>query len=140
MPQKSAEGSNSFGKELISLLTEENAHAGFDAAVKNFPADLRGKRPPGSTPLGLSTCRTSSYRSMGHRRIRSQPQSQISEFPRWLLAEIARTSRRESLGQIHRFVPRRPEKTGQSSENTQHIRPNPEREQPITGLQGHSAP
>ncbi len=36
---------NSFRKELISLLTEENAHAGFDAAVKNFPASLRGKRP-----------------------------------------------------------------------------------------------
>ncbi|MGB2625317.1 MAG: DinB family protein [Candidatus Acidiferrum sp.] len=36
---------NSFRKELISLLTEESAHAGFDAAVKHFPASLRGKRP-----------------------------------------------------------------------------------------------
>ncbi len=47
MPQKSAERSNAFRKELISLLTEENAHAGFDAAVKNFPANLRGERPQG---------------------------------------------------------------------------------------------
>jgi DinB superfamily len=45
MPRKSANDSNSFRKELISHLTEDNAHAGFDAAVKNFPADLRGVRP-----------------------------------------------------------------------------------------------
>ena len=36
---------NSFRKELISFLTEENAHASFDTAVKNFPANLRGERP-----------------------------------------------------------------------------------------------
>ena len=47
MPQKSAKESNSFSKELISLLTEDNAHAGFAAAVKNFPANLRGERPGG---------------------------------------------------------------------------------------------
>ncbi len=47
MPQKSTKESNSFCKELISLLTEENAHAGFDAAVKNFPANLHRERPHG---------------------------------------------------------------------------------------------
>jgi hypothetical protein len=45
MPRKSSNDSNSFRKELISLLTEDHAHAGFDAAVKGFPADLRGARP-----------------------------------------------------------------------------------------------
>lgn len=45
MPQKSPKESDSFRKELISHLTEGNAHAGFDDAVKDFPAGLRGARP-----------------------------------------------------------------------------------------------
>lgn len=47
MARKPANDSDSFRKELISHLTEDNAHAGFDAAVKDFPADLRGERPNG---------------------------------------------------------------------------------------------
>jgi hypothetical protein len=43
MPRKSPKELAAFRKELISLLTEDNAHASFDAAVKNLPADLRGK-------------------------------------------------------------------------------------------------
>ncbi|HXX13823.1 MAG TPA: DinB family protein [Candidatus Eremiobacteraceae bacterium] len=43
-PKKRNE-SNAFRKELISHFREGNAHAGFDAAVKDFPAELRGKRP-----------------------------------------------------------------------------------------------
>jgi DinB superfamily len=45
MPQQSPKESNAFRKGLISYLTADHAHAGFDAAVKDFPADLRGKRP-----------------------------------------------------------------------------------------------
>jgi len=45
MPRKLPKDSDSFRKELISHLTEDNAHAGFDAAVKDFPTDLRGARP-----------------------------------------------------------------------------------------------
>jgi hypothetical protein len=47
MPQKSTKEPNAFRKELISLLTEDGAHAGFDDAVKDFPAELRGERPHG---------------------------------------------------------------------------------------------
>jgi len=47
MARKSANDSDAFRKELISHLTEDNAHAGFDAAVKDFPADLRGERSHG---------------------------------------------------------------------------------------------
>jgi len=47
MAQKLSNGSESFRKELLSLLTEEGAHAGFDAAVKDLPAHLRGQRPNG---------------------------------------------------------------------------------------------
>jgi len=36
---------NSFRKELLSHLIEENAHAGFDATLKDFPANLRAARP-----------------------------------------------------------------------------------------------
>jgi hypothetical protein len=35
-------------EHLLYLLTKEGAHAGFDDAVKDFPAALRGVRPPGS--------------------------------------------------------------------------------------------
>jgi len=37
----------SLRQHLISLLTEGNAHATFDAASKDLPEDLRGKRPKG---------------------------------------------------------------------------------------------
>jgi hypothetical protein len=47
MPQTSPKEANTFRKELISHFTEDNAHAGFDAAVKDFPANLRGVRPQG---------------------------------------------------------------------------------------------
>lgn len=33
-------------KQLVSLLNGGQAHATFDAAVKDFPAELRGKVPP----------------------------------------------------------------------------------------------
>lgn len=35
-------------EQLISLLTEANAHASFDDAVKDLPAGLRGTRPKGA--------------------------------------------------------------------------------------------
>jgi hypothetical protein len=35
-------------EHLVSLLTGGNAHATFDAAVKNLPVALRGKRPKGA--------------------------------------------------------------------------------------------
>lgn len=47
MPAKSTKEPSSFRKELISLFTEDNAHASFDAAVKNFPTGLRGQLPYG---------------------------------------------------------------------------------------------
>ena len=34
-------------QQLLDLPTRDHAHAGFDAAVKDLPADLRGKRPKG---------------------------------------------------------------------------------------------
>src|SRR6516162_1357417 len=36
---------DSLRADLLALLTSENAHATFDATVKDLPADLRGKRP-----------------------------------------------------------------------------------------------
>jgi hypothetical protein len=34
-------------KQLVSLISEGHAHATFDQATKNLPANLRGKRPAG---------------------------------------------------------------------------------------------
>jgi hypothetical protein len=44
MAQKSANELSSFRKELIAHLTEGHAHASYEAAVKDFPANLRGVR------------------------------------------------------------------------------------------------
>ncbi|HZP03766.1 MAG TPA: DinB family protein [Terracidiphilus sp.] len=38
----------SLRQHLLDLLTGSNAHADFEAAVKDLPADLRGKRPKGA--------------------------------------------------------------------------------------------
>jgi hypothetical protein len=38
----------SLRQHLLSLLTGGNAHADFEAAIKDFPAALRGKRPKGA--------------------------------------------------------------------------------------------
>lgn len=35
-------------KQLVALLTSSEAHAEFEDAVRNFPAELRGRRPGGS--------------------------------------------------------------------------------------------
>ncbi len=35
-------------KQVAQFLEESHAHAGFDAAVKDFPAELRGRRAPGA--------------------------------------------------------------------------------------------
>ena len=35
-------------QQLVELLSTSHAHADFDAAVKNLPAELRGKRPRGA--------------------------------------------------------------------------------------------
>ena len=50
MPQKksSADRDASLRKHLLELLAGGHAHATFDAAVKNLPAALRGKRPKGA--------------------------------------------------------------------------------------------
>ena len=62
MSQMTKKEPNSFRKELISLLTEESAHAGFDAAVKHFPASLRGQN-------AQMTCPHSAYQLVEHLRI-----------------------------------------------------------------------
>jgi hypothetical protein len=37
----------SLRQHLLDLLTGSNAHADFEAAIKDFPTELRGKRPKG---------------------------------------------------------------------------------------------
>ncbi len=90
MPQKSKKESNSFSKELISLLTEENAHAGFDAAVKNLPANLRGE-----CPQGLSH---SAYQLVEHLRI-----------AQWDIVEYALNPNHESPNFPDGYWPKSPE-------------------------------
>jgi len=49
MPKaKKAGHDGSLRKHLLDLLTGSNAHADFEAAIKDLPAELRGKRPQGA--------------------------------------------------------------------------------------------
>ena len=57
--------------QLVDLLDSEHAHLKFDAAVKDFPAELRGTRPAGSPH--------SAWELLEHLRI---AQSDILEFTR----------------------------------------------------------
>src|SRR5277367_2288041 len=41
-------GADALRQQLLELLRGGNAHAGFDAAVANFPAQLRGQKPKGA--------------------------------------------------------------------------------------------
>jgi DinB superfamily len=90
MPQKSRKESNSFRRELISLLTEENAHVGFDGAVKDFPADLRGER--------LHGLPHSAYQLVEHLRI-----------AQWDIVEYARNPNHESPNFPDGYWPKSPE-------------------------------
>lgn len=45
----SADRDRSLREHLIKLLTAEQAHVNFDTAIKNLPAELRGKRPKGAS-------------------------------------------------------------------------------------------
>ncbi len=40
--------SDALRQHVLDLLRSKNAHADFDAAVANFPSNLRGKKPPGA--------------------------------------------------------------------------------------------
>jgi hypothetical protein len=51
MPAKKAtlaDRDRSLREHLLKLLTAEQAHASFESAIKNLPAELRGKRPKGA--------------------------------------------------------------------------------------------
>jgi hypothetical protein len=49
MPKMTAADRDASLREpLLKLLTAEQAHIGFDSAIKNIPAELRGKRPAGA--------------------------------------------------------------------------------------------
>jgi hypothetical protein len=50
MPRKKStvDGDTSLRQHLVNLLAEGHAHATFDAAIKNLPVALRGKRPKGA--------------------------------------------------------------------------------------------
>ncbi len=61
----------SLREDVLNLLTSDGAHVNFDAAVKDMPANLQGKRPPG--------CAHSPWELLEHLRI---AQSDILEFVR----------------------------------------------------------
>jgi DinB superfamily len=46
--KKAAPGNPELRRHLVELLTGGHAHATFDAAIRNLPAALRGRRPSGA--------------------------------------------------------------------------------------------
>jgi hypothetical protein len=61
IPAFSNDPGASLREHLIDLLTGSNAHVNFDAAIKELPASLRGKRPKG--------CEFSPWQLLEHLRI-----------------------------------------------------------------------
>ena len=59
-------------EQLAKLLTDSEAHANFETAVKDVPADLQGKRPKGAAHSPWGNARASPHRAMGHSRVRAQ--------------------------------------------------------------------
>jgi hypothetical protein len=47
MSEKSTSQDQPLRQQLVSLMTEANAHANFEQAIENLPAKLRGVRPEG---------------------------------------------------------------------------------------------
>ena len=48
MTKSQMSNDKSFRKHLVVLLTEGEAHQGFEAVIKDLPPELRGKRPKGA--------------------------------------------------------------------------------------------
>ena len=92
-------------QHLLSLLKGGNAHADFEAAVKDLPADVRGTRPQGAEH--------SPWEVLEHLRIAQwdilefsrNPHHQSPEFPRGILAPHASSSERNGVEQECAGVP-----------------------------------
>ena len=65
-------------EQLVKLLSDSEAHANFETAVKDLPADLQGKRPKGAAHSPWEMLEHLAHRAVGHSRIRAQRQTQIA--------------------------------------------------------------
>ena len=119
-------------QQLVKLLSDSEAHANFETAVKDLPADLQGKRPKGAAH--------SPWEMLEHLRIAQwdilefarNAKHKSPELPGGLLAEIARTLRRKSLGKKRRRISRRSQSSLRSNQQRIHrpIRKNSPRRRP----------
>ena len=48
LPRATSSGDTIIRKQVAQFLEESHAHAGFDAAVADFPPELRGRKPEGA--------------------------------------------------------------------------------------------
>ena len=79
----------SLRQHLVALLRESHAHANFDAAVKDFPPELRGKRPRGM--------QYSAWELLEHLRI-----------AQWDILEFSRDPKHESPAWPEGYWPKTP--------------------------------
>lgn len=77
-------------QQLVELLKGGNAHAEFDDAIKDFPAELRGKRPKGSPH--------SPWEELEHMRI-----------AQWDILEFSRNAEHKSPKWPEEYWPKGPE-------------------------------
>lgn len=77
-------------QQLVELLKGGNAHAGFHDAIKDFPAELRGKRPKGSPH--------SPWEELEHMRI-----------AQWDILEFSRSAEHKSPKWPEEYWPKSPE-------------------------------
>jgi len=69
-----------FRKHVVALLEGKGAHAGFNDAVKNMPAELRGVEARGTSALRMDAAGASSDRPVGYSRVQPQSEIQSSEL------------------------------------------------------------
>jgi hypothetical protein len=77
-------------EQLVKLLTDSEAHANFETAVKDMPADLQGKRPKGAAH--------SPWETLEHLRI-----------AQWDILEFARNAKHKSPEFPSGYWPKSPE-------------------------------
>ena len=74
-------------QHLIKLLEGSDAHVNFEAAIKDLPASLRGRRPEGAMHSPWEVVEHMRLALWGHPGVLAEPQTQVARVARRVLAQ-----------------------------------------------------
>ena len=81
---------SSLRDQLLELLHGGHAHATFENAVKDFPLELAGVRPPGAALFGLGAAGAHAHRPERHPGLQPVRRVRLAQVAGGILAEVAR--------------------------------------------------